>query len=147
MLTLALQLKARARITLKPLVETIPCLGAVTVSLLEVPTVDLGLMLLNHLDIMALPGLNFAANLGLKLVQLHAQLAQLSMSCWLVKCTLHGCCARHGSDFFFCVMALCSACPTKYALGHKLQRRSGIAVQKLFTRLSNASLCWATSWC
>ena len=63
-----LQVKARARITLKPLVETIPCLGAVDVSLLEVPTVDLALMLINHLDLMALPGLNFAINLGLKMV-------------------------------------------------------------------------------
>ena len=64
----AVQVKARARITLKPLVETIPCLGAVNISLLDVPTVDLALMLINHLDIMALPGLNFAVNLGLKLV-------------------------------------------------------------------------------
>lgn len=62
-----IQVKARARITLKPLVETIPCLGAVDVSLLEVPTVDLALMLINHLDLMALPGLNFAINLGLKM--------------------------------------------------------------------------------
>lgn len=61
------QLKARARITLKPLVETIPCLGAVTISLLEVPTVDLALMVINHMDIMALPGLNLAVNLGLKM--------------------------------------------------------------------------------
>ena len=72
-----LQLKARARITLKPLVETIPCLGAVTISLLEVPTVDLALMLINKMDIMALPGLNMAVNLGLKMVsssryELHA---------------------------------------------------------------------------
>lgn len=63
-----LQLKACARITLKPLVETIPCLGAVTVSLLEVPTVDLALMLINKMDIMAFPGLNMAVNLGLKMV-------------------------------------------------------------------------------
>ncbi|KAL3130563.1 hypothetical protein ABBQ38_008369 [Trebouxia sp. C0009 RCD-2024] len=61
------QLKARARVTLKPLVETIPCLGAVTISLLEVPTVDLALMLINKMDIMAFPGLNLAVNLGLKM--------------------------------------------------------------------------------
>ena len=65
-----LQLKARARITLKPLVETIPCLGSVTISLLESPTVDLALMLINQLDIMAFPGLNLAANLVLKMVSL-----------------------------------------------------------------------------
>lgn len=54
---------------MKPLVETIPCLGAVTISLLEVPTVDLALMLINKMDIMALPGLNMAVNLGLKMVR------------------------------------------------------------------------------
>ena len=63
-----LQLKARARITLPPLVETIPCLGSVSISLLESPTVDLALMLINQLDIMAFPGLNLAANLVLKMV-------------------------------------------------------------------------------
>ena len=48
--------------------ETIPCLGAVNISLLEVPTVDLALMLINKMDIMAFPGLNMAVNLGLKMV-------------------------------------------------------------------------------
>lgn len=62
-----IQLKARARITLKPLVETIPCLGAVNISLLEVPTVDLALSIINSLDLMAIPGLNLAVNLGLKM--------------------------------------------------------------------------------
>jgi Ca2+-dependent lipid-binding protein len=63
-----MQLKARARITLKPLVETIPCLGAVNISLLEVPTVDLALSIINSPDLMAIPGLNLAVNLGLKMV-------------------------------------------------------------------------------
>ena len=63
-----MQLKARARITLKPLVETIPCLGAVNISLLEVPTVDLALSIINSMDLMAIPGLNLAVNLGLKMV-------------------------------------------------------------------------------
>ncbi|DBA90530.1 TPA: hypothetical protein ACH3X1_003782 [Trebouxia sp. C0004] len=62
-----IQLKARARITLKPLVETIPCLGAVNISLLEVPTVDLALSVINSLDLMAIPGLNLAVNFGLKM--------------------------------------------------------------------------------
>ncbi len=73
-----MQLKARARITLKPLVETIPCLGAVNISLLEVPTVDLALSLLNSPDLMAIPGLNLAVNLGLKMV---SRLPWLSCFC------------------------------------------------------------------
>mmetsp|Transcript_9432 Transcript_9432/g.22710 ORF Transcript_9432/g.22710 Transcript_9432/m.22710 type:complete len:583 (-) Transcript_9432:189-1937(-) len=48
-------LKAESRITIKPLVETLPCLGAVTVSLLKEPFVDLSVMVINRLDLMALP--------------------------------------------------------------------------------------------
>jgi Ca2+-dependent lipid-binding protein len=35
-----LQFKAMSRITLKPLVETLPCVGGVTLALLEEPTVS-----------------------------------------------------------------------------------------------------------
>lgn len=62
--------------------ETIPCLGSVDISLLEAPTVDLALMLINQLDIMAFPGLNLAANLALKMVSC-AECTYVSMPCSL----------------------------------------------------------------
>jgi hypothetical protein len=62
-----IQLKATARATLSPLVETIPCLGAVTITLMDLPYVELSLALLNSFDIMSLPLLHTAANFGLKM--------------------------------------------------------------------------------
>ncbi|GAA0158982.1 membrane trafficking regulatory protein [Lithospermum erythrorhizon] len=51
-----LQVSAAPRITLKPLVPTIPCFGNVMVSLIEKPNVDFGLKVLGG-DVMAIPGL------------------------------------------------------------------------------------------
>ncbi len=47
--------QAEARVTLKPLVDTIPCIGGVSISLLKVPHVDFSLCLMRGVDIMALP--------------------------------------------------------------------------------------------
>jgi len=49
------QLKALARMTLYPLVEQLPCVGGVTLSLLEQPTVDFDLRILDSPDLLALP--------------------------------------------------------------------------------------------
>jgi len=49
------QLKALARMTLYPLVEQLPCVGGVTLSLLEQPTVDFDLHILDSPDLLALP--------------------------------------------------------------------------------------------
>ncbi|XP_022745862.1 synaptotagmin-3-like isoform X1 [Durio zibethinus] len=51
-----LQIFVAPRITLKPLVPTIPCFATVAVSLLEKPDVDFGMSILGG-DIMAIPGL------------------------------------------------------------------------------------------
>ncbi|XVE68870.1 hypothetical protein DITRI_Ditri09bG0104500 [Diplodiscus trichospermus] len=53
---LDLQIFATPRITLKPLVPTLPCFATVVVSLLEKPEVDFGLSILGG-DFMAIPGL------------------------------------------------------------------------------------------
>lgn len=50
------QFKVLARVTLTPLVDTIPCIGGVTISLLEIPHVDFKLRLFNGPDVMAFPG-------------------------------------------------------------------------------------------
>ena len=52
-----LQLHAVARITIRPLVETLPCLGALHISLLTPPHIDMTLNLINGMDFMALPGI------------------------------------------------------------------------------------------
>lgn len=50
------QVRAVARISLRPLVEELPCLGGAEVSLLELPHYDLSLRLVNRVDVMRLPG-------------------------------------------------------------------------------------------
>ncbi|KAG1680815.1 hypothetical protein FOA52_008148 [Chlamydomonas sp. UWO 241] len=59
--------KAEARVTLKPLVDVIPCIGGVSISLLRVPHVDLSLSLFGGVDLMALPIIKDAMRLGLKM--------------------------------------------------------------------------------
>lgn len=54
------QFKVLARVTLTPLVDTIPCIGGVTISLLEVPHVDFKARLFNGPDVMAFPGVKEA---------------------------------------------------------------------------------------
>ncbi len=63
---LPLQIRGLARITLAPLTDTLPCLGAVQISLLEEPYIDFSISLFGSLDLMLLPilkdAVNFAAN-------------------------------------------------------------------------------------
>jgi len=56
------QLHAVARITIRPLVETLPCLGALHISLLNPPHIDMTLNLINNMDFMALPGVKEIAS-------------------------------------------------------------------------------------
>lgn len=62
-----IQFKALARITI-PLVETLPCAGGVTISLLEEPFVDFELNILESPDIMALPGVPLAVRSAIKII-------------------------------------------------------------------------------
>lgn len=59
-----LHLKVETRITIKPLVDEVPCVGGANVTLLKTPHVDLTLKLLKGVDLLALPiiqdGLRFA---------------------------------------------------------------------------------------
>ncbi len=50
-----MQIRALARITLAPLVETLPCLGAVQISLLEEPHIDFSVHVFGSWDLMLLP--------------------------------------------------------------------------------------------
>lgn len=59
------QMKANVRVLLRPLVETMPCIGAVTITLLELPYVDASLHIGNRLDIMQLPGIKQAVNFAI----------------------------------------------------------------------------------
>jgi hypothetical protein len=47
----------QARVTLKPLVDVIPCIGGVSISLLRVPHVDLSLSMVGGVDLMVGGGL------------------------------------------------------------------------------------------
>lgn len=59
-----LSIKVEPRITIKPLVEDIPCVGGATVTLLRAPHVDMSIKLIKGVDLLALPiiqdGLRFA---------------------------------------------------------------------------------------
>eukprot|EP00892_Ulva_mutabilis_P003246 jgi/Ulvmu1/1293/UM011_0017.1 len=61
------QLDALARITFRPLVDKLPCIGAVSVCLMDTPFVDLTLKLLNDWDIMSLPFVHDAVLMGAKI--------------------------------------------------------------------------------
>jgi hypothetical protein len=61
------QFKAMARITI-PMVETLPCLGGITMSLLEDPWCDFDLKIVDMADIMALPGVPLAVRTAIKLI-------------------------------------------------------------------------------
>jgi hypothetical protein len=50
-----IQFKALARITLYPLVEQLPCVGGLAFSLLEEPTVDMDLRILDSPDLLSVP--------------------------------------------------------------------------------------------
>lgn len=50
------QVRAVARVSLRPLVEELPCMGGAEVSLLGLPHYDLSLRLVNRVDIMRVPG-------------------------------------------------------------------------------------------
>ncbi|PSC73977.1 synaptotagmin-2-like isoform X1 [Micractinium conductrix] len=63
-----IQFKALTRITIKPLVETLPCLGGVTVSLLETPHFDMDFRLCDSPDIMALPGVPLAVTSAISII-------------------------------------------------------------------------------
>ena len=69
-----MQMKATVRVILRPLVETLPCIGAVNVSLMRVPYVDASLRIGNRLDIMQLPGVKQLVNFAIEKVWLAALL-------------------------------------------------------------------------
>ena len=66
---MAWQMKATSRITLRPLVDTLPCMGAVTITLLDVPYFDFALHLFSAFDLMVLPGIHEAAVFAIQSVR------------------------------------------------------------------------------
>jgi hypothetical protein len=62
------QLRAVSRITLSPIVETLPCVGGVSISLLKAPYFDASFSMISGLDIMALPFVHEAIKIGTKTV-------------------------------------------------------------------------------
>ena len=63
-----LQVSANARITIRPLVDTLPCLGALSISLTESPFVDLSLRAINSMDLLSVPFVHEAMMLAIKMV-------------------------------------------------------------------------------
>jgi hypothetical protein len=77
-----LQLSANARITIRPLVDTLPCLGAISISLTESPFVDLTLKAINNMDLLSVPFVHDAVLQAVKMVaeQVHS-LHMISVAC------------------------------------------------------------------
>lgn len=61
-----LQLDAVARVTMRPLVDKLPCIGAIQIALTDVPFTDLTLKLINNWDILSLPFIHDAVLMGVK---------------------------------------------------------------------------------
>lgn len=61
-----LQLDAIARITMRPLVDKLPCIGAIQIALTDVPFADLTLKLINNWDLLSLPFIHDAVMMGVK---------------------------------------------------------------------------------
>ena len=59
-----MQIRGLARITLAPLTDTLPCLGAVQIALLEEPYIDFSISIFGSLDLMLLPILKDAVNIA-----------------------------------------------------------------------------------
>jgi hypothetical protein len=62
-----LQLDCVARVTMRPLVDKLPCIGAISISLTQSPFVDLTLKLINNWDILSLPFVHDAVLMGTKI--------------------------------------------------------------------------------
>lgn len=61
-------MKLTSRITIRPLVDTLPCVGALTMSVVETPYIDFALHLFEKFDIMLLPGVSHLANYFIQMV-------------------------------------------------------------------------------
>ena len=60
-----MQFKALARVTVKPLVERLPCVGGLSLTLMETPHVDFDLRVADSPDLLALPGIPLAITTAL----------------------------------------------------------------------------------
>ena len=63
-----LQLQGLARMTLRPLTDVLPCIGAITVTLMETPYLDFSLHILESFDIMQIPGIKQGVNYAMERV-------------------------------------------------------------------------------
>ncbi len=59
-------MRAVSRITIAPMVETLPCVGGVSVTLLEAPYFDAVFRLINSIDILSMPGIHDAVQFAAK---------------------------------------------------------------------------------
>ena len=76
-----LQMSANARITIRPLVDTLPCLGAISISLTESPFVDLTVKAVTGMDLLSVPGIHEAMTFAVKYATEMVRTALLCASC------------------------------------------------------------------
>jgi hypothetical protein len=94
-----LQMSANARITIRPLVDTLPCLGAISISLTESPFVDLTLKAINNMDLLSVPFVHEAVLMAVKMVT--EQACPLHVLLWHEICCCCCCCCCCCFFFFF----------------------------------------------
>lgn len=94
---MSMQVRALARVVMSPLVDTLPCLGAVQISLLEEPHIDFSISLFGSPDLMLLPILKDAVNFAAMKVCAHSAvlvptcLSGSSRSLWGGPCSQYRC--------------------------------------------------------
>lgn len=60
------QIRGVVRFTVDPMVDVIPCLGALSISLLEAPHLSVNLSIINNLDLLSLPFIRIAVRTQLR---------------------------------------------------------------------------------
>lgn len=137
-----MQLRGLGRITLRPLTDELPCIGAVTVTLMEAPYVDFTLRLMGSFDLMQIPGVNQALSYGIELVGLPA-------SC-LISNVLRPICPCHQMPHVTSVLhrglGRCKACQ-----GNQTRRLPGKPLLLVAACVCGTALCrqgefWMQMW-
>ena len=76
-------MRAVSRITLSPIVETLPCVGGVSITLLEAPHFDAAFSLLGPFDLLSLPFIHEAFQYAVKVRNSRADTALACSGCCL----------------------------------------------------------------
>ncbi len=108
--------KSTARVTLAPLVEALPCIGGVTLTLMGPPVMNFKLFLFGGIDLMALPGVSGAVDAVTAVSGCRGSVAEILAAaawCWVQGAAMPKCSSTNdGAAPAACAIPLhCQAVP------------------------------------